>query len=156
MQVQPYLFFEGRCEEAVNFYRSALGAEVIMLMRNKENPEPQEHSKLPPGSEDKVLHVSFRIGETTIMASDGMCSGKPSFEGFSLSLTTPDEKEAERLFAALAKDGKVKMPLTKTFYSPRFGMVADRFGVGWMVYTTSVETAAKQAERQPELAMSTG
>jgi PhnB protein len=134
MQVQPYLFFDGRCEEAVEFYRSALGAEVEMLMRFKDSPEP-EHT--PQGAADKVMHTSFRIGESTIMASDGRCQGQPSFQGFSLSLPVADEAEAERLFTALADGGQVQMPLAKTFFSPRFGMVADRFGVSWMVLVAS-------------------
>ena len=134
MQVQPYLFFDGRCEEAVEFYRRALGAEVTMLMRFKDSPEPHEPGMLPPGAGDKVMHASLRIGETTVLASDGRCEGRPSFQGFSLSLTVPDEPEAERLFGALADGGQVQMPLTKTFFASRFGMVADRFGVSWMVY----------------------
>jgi PhnB protein len=129
MQIQPYLFFEGRCEEAIEFYRGALGAEVTMLMRFKDSPEPVSH-----GSEDKVMHANLRIGETTVLASDGRCHGRPSFQGFALSLTVPDESEAERLFAALSDGGQVQMPMTKTFFSPRFGMVADRFGVFWMIY----------------------
>jgi PhnB protein len=133
MMVQPYLFFEGRCEEAVEFYRRALGAEVEMLMRIKDSPDPYPPGMIPPGSGDKVMHVSFRIGDTTVMASDGTCNGKPSFQGFSLSLTARDAAEADRLFAALSDGGKVSMPLGKTFFSPRFGMVADRFGVSWMV-----------------------
>jgi PhnB protein len=131
--VQPYLFFDGRCEEALEFYRRALGAEVLMLMRFKDSPEPPQPGMCPPGSGEKVMHASFRIGETTLMASDGRCEGKPSFQGFSLSLTVPAEAEAERLFAALADGGQVQMPLTKTFFSARFGMVSDRFGVCWMV-----------------------
>jgi len=130
MQIQPYLFFNGRCEEAVEFYRKALGADVAMLMRFKDSPEP---GMVPPGAGDKVMHTSFRIGETTVMASDGQCQGRSSFEGFSLSLTVPDETEADRLFTALADGGQVQMPLAKTFFSPRFGMVADRFGVSWMI-----------------------
>jgi PhnB protein len=133
MQVQPYLFFDGRCEEAVEFYRKSLGAEVTMLMRFKDSPEPHQSGMCPPGAGDKVMHTSFRIGDTTVMASDGRCSGKPSFQGFSLSLTAPNDAEAERLFASLADGGQVQMPLTKTFFSSRFGMVADRFGVGWMI-----------------------
>jgi PhnB protein len=133
MQVQPYLFFDGRCEEAVEFYRSALGAEVTMLMRYKDSPDPPPPGMVAPGSEDKVMHTSFRIGETMVMASDGRCEGRPSFQGFSLSLTVPNETEADRLFTALVDGGQVQMPLTKTFFSPRFGMVADRFGVSWMV-----------------------
>ena len=137
MLVQPYLFFDGRCEEAVEFYRRALGAEVEGLMRVKDSPDPYPAGMLPPGSGDKVMHVSFRIGDTTVMASDGKCAGKPNFQGFSLSLTARDAAEADRLFAALADGGQVQMPLGKTFYSPRFGMVADRFGVSWMVIVAS-------------------
>ncbi len=133
MQVQPYLFFDGRCEEALEFYRGALGAEVTMLLRMKDSPEPHEPGMLPPGAGDKVMHTSFRIGDTTLMASDGRCLGKPNFQGFSLSLIVPNEAEAERLFTALADGGQVQMPLAKTFFSPRFGMVADRFGVSWMI-----------------------
>ena len=130
MQVQPYLFYEGRCEEALAFYRGALGAEVTMLMRFKESPDP---SMVAPGTGDKVMHASVRIGETTVLASDGRCQGAPSFQGFALSLTVPTEAEAERLFGALGDGGQVQMPLTKTFFSPRFGMVTDRFGVAWMI-----------------------
>jgi PhnB protein len=133
MQVQPYLFFDGRCEEALEFYRKALGAEVTMLMRFKESPEPHQPGMIPPGAENKVMHASFRLGEATVMASDGHCQGKPSFQGFSLSLTVPDEPRADKLFSALAEGGRVEMPLMKTFWSPRFGMVVDRFGVMWMV-----------------------
>jgi PhnB protein len=130
MQVQPYLSFEGRCEEAVEFYRKALGAEVTMLKRFKESPDPY---KCSPGTEDKVMHVSFRVGDTTLLASDGRCTGQPNFQGISLSLTVADDAEAERLFASLADGGQVQMPLTKTFFSSQFGMVADRFGVPWMI-----------------------
>lgn len=129
--VQPYLFFGGRCEEALEFYRTALGAEVQMLTRFKESPEPQPG--LPDCFEEKVMHASFRIGETTLMASDGMCDGKANFEGFSLSITVPDEAEAERVFGALGEGGLVTMLLEKTFWAPKFGMLQDRFGVGWMV-----------------------
>jgi PhnB protein len=132
MQVQPYLFFDGRCEEAVEFYRKALGAEVQSLMRFKDNPEPQP-GMVPPGSENKVMHACLRIGDTSIMASDGHCMGQPSFQGFSLTLTARDDAEADRMFGALADGGQVRMPLTKTFFASRFGMLADRFGVGWMV-----------------------
>jgi PhnB protein len=132
--VQSYLFFDGRCEEAIEFYRAALGAEVTMLSRFKDSPDP---NMCAPGTEDKVMHASFRVGDTTLMASDGRCQGKSKFEGFSLSLTVRDESEAERLFASLADGGQVQMPLTKTFFSPRFGMVADRFGVSWMVFVAS-------------------
>ncbi len=133
MQVQAYLFFEGRCEEALEFYRSALGAEVTMLMRYKESPEPCDPGMLPPDAGDKVMHSSFRIGDTTVMASDGRCSGQPGFQGFSLSISAADGAEAERIFTALADGGQVQMPLTRTFFATHFGMVADRFGVLWMV-----------------------
>jgi len=133
MQVQPYLFFDGRCEEAVEFYRKALGAEVEMLMRFKDSPEPHQPGMVPPGAENKVMHSCLRIGETRVMASDGRCLGKPNFQGFSLSLTVPSAADADRLFAALGDGGQVQMPLTKTFFSARFGMVADRFGVSWMI-----------------------
>ena len=134
MALQPYLFFEGRCEEAIEFYRRALGAKVEMMMRYKDGPEPPPPGMLPPGSESKVMHASFQIGDATILASDGHCSGKPQFAGFSLSLTVADEAQADRWFNALADGGEVRAPLTKTFFSPRFGMVADRFGVAWMIY----------------------
>jgi PhnB protein len=131
MQVQSYLFFDGRCEEAIEFYKKAVGAKVDMLMRNKESPEPP-----PPGMHvppEKIMHAAFRIGDTQVLASDGMCGGAPSFQGFSLTLDTRDQAEAKRFFAALAEGGQVKMPLTPTFFSSSFGMLTDRFGVGWMV-----------------------
>jgi len=133
MQIQPYLFFDGRAEEAIDFYRRALGAEVTIMMRFKEMPDPQPGS-IPPGAEDKVMHASLRIGETMVLASDGHCQGQASFQGFALSLTAADDAEAKRLFAALSDGGQVQMPLGKTFFSSQFGMVADRFGVSWMVY----------------------
>ncbi|HSJ81830.1 MAG TPA: VOC family protein [Thiobacillus sp.] len=133
MQVEPYLFFNGRCEEALDFYRSALGAEVTSLMRFKDSPEPMEPGMVPSGSEDKVMHANLRIGETQIMASDGDCAGQPDFRGFSLTITVPDAADADRMFAALADGGQVQMPLARTFWSPRFGMLVDRFGLGWMV-----------------------
>ena len=132
MQVQPYLFFDGRCEDALAFYKKVLGAEVTMLMHFKDNPEPNAPGAVP-GDANKVMHASFRIGETTLFASDGRCQGRPSFQGFALSLSAAKDEEAERLFAALADGGQVQMPIGKTFFSSRFGMVADRFGVGWMV-----------------------
>ena len=130
MQIQPYLFFEGRCDEALAFYKKALGAEVTELMRFKECPGPEACT---PGTGDKVMHASVRIGDTTLMVSDGRCGGKPAFEGFALTISVAGAAEADRLFAALSEGGQVQMPLTKTFFSPRFGMVADRFGVVWMV-----------------------
>jgi PhnB protein len=133
MHVQPSLCFDGRCEEAVAFSTKTLGTEVTMLLRFQDSPEPPQPGMVPPGAEHKVMHASFRIGETTVMASDGQCGGQPSFQGFALSLTVPDEAAAERLFAALADGGQVQMPLTTTFFAPRFGRVVDRFGVSWMV-----------------------
>ena len=134
MQVTPYLNFDGRCEEALEFYRGALGAEVTTLMRYKDSPESCGSGMVPPGAENKVMHSSLRIGETTVMASDCHASGRPSFEGISLSLTLPDGPRAERAFAALADGGKVQMPLGKTFFASHFGVVTDRFGVSWMLY----------------------
>ncbi len=133
MQVQPYLFFDGRCEEALDFYKKALGAQVDALMRFKDNPEPGASEKCAPGSDDKIMHSCFRIGDTAVMASDGMAKGKPHFEGFSLTLNAKTDAEAAKLFGALSDGGQVQMPLTKTFFSSSFGMVADRFGVSWMV-----------------------
>lgn len=134
MQVQPYLFFDGRCEEALEFYRNALQAEMIEMMRFKESPDP---SSCQPGMEEKVMHASFRIGDTTLMASDGHCKESPSFQGFSLTLRVSDVATAERLFTSLSEGGQVQMPLAETFYSPKFGMVADRFGVSWMIFVES-------------------
>jgi PhnB protein len=133
MQVQPYLFFEGRCEEAIAFYGRVLGAKVEMMMRFKDSPEPSNPEMCPPGNEDKVMHASFRIGDSLVMASDGRSSGKPSFQGFGLSVSAPTEAEAKRKFDALADGGRIEMPIGKTFFSPAFGMVFDRFGIMWMV-----------------------
>lgn len=133
MQVQPYLFFNGRCEEAFAFYRRALGAEVTALMRFKDSPEPHPPGMLPPGSEHKVMHGALRIGDSTLLASDGHCNGTPSFGGFSLTASVASDAEAERVFAALSEGGSVQMPLAKTFFASRFGMLSDRFGIGWMV-----------------------
>jgi PhnB protein len=130
MEIQPYLFFDGRCEEAIAFYREALGAEVAMLMRFKDAPDP---AMVPAGGADKVMHAALQIGGTTVLASDGQCMGRPAFQGFALTLTAADEAEAERLFAALGAGGEVRMAMARTFFSPRFGMLADRFGVLWMV-----------------------
>jgi PhnB protein len=127
--------FNGRCEEALNFYKKALGAEVPMLMRFKDAPDSaKQGGMMPPGSENKVMHARMQVGGSTIMASDG-CDSKPlNYEGITLSLTAPDPSEAERFFNGLADGGNVKMPLGKTFFSPAFGMVSDRFGVNWTVY----------------------
>lgn len=131
MQVQPYLHFNGCCEDALEFYRRAIGAEVTFLMRFKDNPEPPKAGTVPPGMENKVMHASLRIGDATLMASD---CGPSTFQGVSLSLIVSSEAEADRVFAGLADGGQVKMPLAKTFFSPRFGMLEDRFGVSWMIY----------------------
>lgn len=129
--VQAYLFFEGRCEEAIEFYKRALGAEVGMLMRFKDCPEPPPG--MAPGSENKIMHAHVTIGQSGVLMSDGRCSGKPGFSGFSLSITLPTEAEIEKQFKALAEGGKVTMPLSKTFFAARFGMLEDKFGVGWMM-----------------------
>jgi PhnB protein len=130
MQVQSYLFFDGRCEEAIEFYKKTLGAKVDMLMRFKDGP-PEATCK--PGDESKVMHASITIGETRVMASDGHSAGNPEFKGFALSVNAKDEADADRLFNGLSAGGKVMMPLDKTFFSPRFGMTTDKFGVNWMV-----------------------
>ncbi len=132
MQAQPYLNFDGRCEEALEYYRGALGAEVTALMRYSDSPEPCPSGMAPPSN--KVMHASFRIGSSTLMASDCHCKGQPNFQGISLALTPPDGARAERMFAALADGGTVQQPLGKTFFSSHFGVVTDRFGVCWMVY----------------------
>ena len=139
MQVQSYLFFNGRCEEAIEFYKKALGAKVEMMMRFKEAPD--DH-KCSPGTENKIMHSCLRIGDTAVMASDGMAQGNPEFKGFSLTLNAKNAAEADRLFGALSDGGQVRQPLIETFFSPRFGVVADKFGVGWMVM---VEPPAKTA-----------
>ena len=133
MQIQPYLMFEGRCEEAIEFYKKALGAKPEMMMRYKESPEPPPPGCIPPGSENKIMHASLRIEDAVVMASDGMCSGKPNFSGVTLSINVKKSADADRYFNGLAEGGKVNMPLAKTFWSPRFGMVQDRFGVSWMI-----------------------
>jgi len=140
MQVQSYLFFNGRCEEAIEFYKKTLGAKVEMVMRFKE--APGDH-KCAPGTEDKIMHSCFRIGDTAVMASDGMAQGQPEFKGFSLTLNPKTEAEADRLFAALSEGGQVHQPLIQTFFSPKFGMLADKFGVGWMIMVE--QSAAKAA-----------
>ena len=130
--LQPYLFFGGRCEEAIAFYQSALGAKLEMMMRFNESPEPVPEGMLQAGFEAKVMHASFSIGPTTIMASDG-CDDRSPFSGFRLALSVTSAEECDRAFAALAAGGQVDMPLAKTFWSPRYGMVTDKFGVAWMV-----------------------
>lgn len=131
--IQPYLFFTGRCDEAIQFYQKAIGAEVEMIMRFRENPDPNPPVTLPPGWENKVMHASLRVGSVVLMASDGCASEQSGFQGFSLSLSVENEIDAGRVFAALSEEGKVTMPLGRTFWSPCFGMVEDKFGVGWMV-----------------------
>ena len=133
MTIQPYLFFEGRCEEAIEFYRKAIGAEVSMMMRFSDCPEPMPAGSIPAGAEKKIMHASLKVGDAMVMASDGRCQGQPGFQGFALSLSAKDEAQARQIFGALGDGGEVRMPLGKTFFSPCFGMVADRFGVTWMV-----------------------
>jgi PhnB protein len=130
--IQPYLYFGGRCEDALNFYKTSLGAQVEFMMRFKESPEPPPPGKVPAGWENKIMHASFRIGASRLMASDG-CEANAKFEGFSLGITADNDAEAEKLFNALADGGKVTMPLTKTFWTSKFGMLTDKFGIGWMV-----------------------
>jgi PhnB protein len=130
--ITPYLFFAGRCEEALSFYRSALGAEIEMQMRYDESPQPPPPGTLPAGFEKKIMHASFRVQGVPLMASDGH-NTQTSFSGFRLFFAASDEAHARRVFDALAEEGSVQMPLTKTFWSPFFGMLTDRFGLGWMV-----------------------
>jgi PhnB protein len=130
MQVQPYLFFDGRCDEAIEFYKKTLDAEVGMLMRWKDAPDK---SMCTAANADKVMHSSLKIGDTRVMASDGRNTGNPKFDGFALSLNAKDEADADRMFNALSNGGQVIMPMSKTFFSPRFGMTADKFGVNWMI-----------------------
>ena len=131
-QVQPYLFFNGNCEEALSFYREAIGAQVAFMMRYKESPQPFAPPNMKPNFDDKVMHVTFRVGDATIMAADD-CISDRKFDGFSLSLSVSTETEAHKAFAALSAGGSVTMPLMKTFWSPCFGMLTDKFGLGWMV-----------------------
>jgi PhnB protein len=130
MSVTPYLFFDGRCEEAIEFYKKTLSAEVQMMMRFKEGPDK---TMCAPGSENKIMHACIKIGGAPVMLSDGRNQGKPKFEGFALSINPKDEADAARTFAALSEGGQVQMPLGKTFFAKSFGMCADRFGVGWMI-----------------------
>ena len=130
MNVQPYLSFEGRAQEAIDFYKSALGAKVDAVMLFKDAP-PDMQANMP--NKDKIMHSAFHVGDTQIMATDGQCSGKSEFSGITLTLTAGSNGEAEKLFNALSQGGKVNMPLSETFFAHRFGMVADKFGVGWMV-----------------------
>lgn len=133
MKVQPYLFFDGRCDEAIAYYKAVLGAESTFLMRFKDAPDQPPPGVLPADWADKVMHSEMRIGDTVVMLSDGRCAGRADFQGISLSLTADGDAEADRLFAALADGGTVQMPIGKTFFASRFGMVADRFGVTWLI-----------------------
>ena len=134
MIVEPYLFFGGRCEEAIEFYRKALGAETTALMRYSESPEKGD---IQTGWESKIMHANLRIGEATIMVSDGAPGQKGNFQGFALTISLSDEARARKMFQALAETGETVMPLCKTFYSPLFGMITDRFGVLWMIMVTA-------------------
>ena len=134
MQTQVYLFFDGRTDEALDFYKKTLGIEVEMLMRFKDNPDAGKSPEAcPPGSEEKIMHSCFKLGDQRVMASDGYAKGNPEFKGFCLSLAVKTEGEADRLFAALSAGGQVTQPLIKTFFAPKFGMLIDKFGVNWMV-----------------------
>ena len=141
MQIQPYLNFDGRCEEAIEFYKKALGAEVQTLLRFKDSPEPCPSGKMPPGIDNKVMHASLRIGEALVMASDCHCTGQPAFQGVSLSMTVANDAQAERAFASLSDGGSVCAPLSKTFFASKFGVVTDRFGVTWMIVAAPRQAA---------------
>ena len=132
MKIEPYLFFEGRCDEAIEFYKRELGAEVERLLRYKDSPVPSQPGH-PAPDPNKVMHCNLRIGDAHVMVSDGMCSGKPNFSGFKLSVTVATDADADKCFAALSEGGTVEMPIGKTFFSSRFGMCTDKFGVEWMI-----------------------
>jgi PhnB protein len=140
MVIQNYLFFDGRCEEAIEFYRKALGAQVQFLMRFRESPD---QSMVKPETANKIMHATLKVGDTPLMMSDGDCHGKASFAGFSLAISVKDEAEARKLFDAVSDGGQVSMPLSKTFFSPAYGMASDRFGVHWMVMAEGAQTSAK-------------
>lgn len=133
MPISPYLFFEGRAEEAIGFYGKAVGATTLNLMRNSDSPDPPPPGMMPPGSENKIMHATIGIGDHTLMISDGYCAGAAKFAGFGVSLPARDAAEADRFFAGLSDGGEVRMPISPTFFSPAFGMVQDRFGVLWMI-----------------------
>ncbi|MGH8443665.1 MAG: VOC family protein [Solimonas sp.] len=133
MNIQAYLAFDGRCEEALEFYREAIGAEITSLMRFSECPDPMPPDMLPPGSEHKIMHSAFRVAGQELLASDGNCAGKSKFDGFSLALSVADPQTAQRYFKALGHGGQIHQPLIKTFFASSFGVVNDRFGVSWMV-----------------------
>ena len=133
MAITPYLFFDGRAEEPADFYRQALGAQVAMMMRFSDSPDPMPEGMIPPGAEDRIMHMELRIGQARLFASDGNCTGKPRFEGSAVALEADGEAQARRWFDNLGEGGQVQMPMGPTFFSPCFGMVCDRFGVAWMV-----------------------
>lgn len=133
MHIQPYLNFDGRCEEAINFYKSAVGAKVNMMMRFSDSPEPLDPKMVPPGNESKIMHASFQIGDTVINGADCASQGRPNFEGISLTLNAASDAEAERVFNGLAEGGKIQQPLIKTFFASSWGVLVDRIGVSWMV-----------------------
>ena len=133
MHIEPYLQFDGRAEEAAEFYQQALGATVEMMLRFSQTPDQPPPGMLPPNSENKVMHMALRIGNTTLLGSDGACRGKPSFGGVDLALQVASPEEARRMFDGLAQGGTVRMALGRTFFSDAYGIVTDRFGVGWMI-----------------------
>ena len=131
MKVQAYISFGGRCEEALEFYKKSIAAEVTSLMRWKDSPDVV--MKSPPGYEEKIMNAAFRIGETQLMADDGMGEKEVEFKGMTLAIEVTDDAEAKRVFTALGEGGKVTMPLMKTFWTSSFGMLTDKYGVPWMV-----------------------
>ena len=144
MHVQPYLLFDGRCEEAAEFYQRTLGAEIIAMIRFKDSPVPPQG--MAPGSENKVMHLALKIGDSQIMASDGANTGATNFHGFSLALSVKTPADAERIFKALAEGGQVRAPLSETFFSPKFGMLADKFGLGWMVMAEAAQSGTGETQ----------
>ncbi|MCB1852433.1 MAG: VOC family protein [Gammaproteobacteria bacterium] len=131
-KVNNYLFFSGRCEEALDYYCRHLGARIELLFRFGDSPEPIPEGAIPPDFDNKVMHAEFTLGDTRLFASDG-CSINGPVGGFSLALTLTVEEAVRRAFTALADGGSIVMPLEPTFWSPLYGQVNDRFGISWMV-----------------------
>ena len=135
MHVLPYLFFNGRCEEALAFYSKTIGAKAEGMMRFSQNPD---QSTTTPANKDKVMHAQFKLGDSMIFVSDGMATGKTNFDGFSLAIAADSEADAKQMFGALGEGGAVTVPLSETFFAKSFGMLKDRFGVSWMLIVQKV------------------
>ncbi len=130
MELSPYLMFDGRCEAAFRFYEQCLGAKVIMMMTYDEAPAGAD---IAPNTSKKVMHARLAVGDRVLMGSDAPADRFRPMQGFSITLSIAEPAEAERVFDALAKNGKINMPMAETFWAKRFGMVVDQFGTPWMV-----------------------